>query len=819
METLLQDIRYSFRLMIKNPGFTAVAVLTLALGIGANTAMFSVINAVLLRPLPFPNSHQLVKIRVNNPGVGLRDVPFSYPEFDDIRKSGVFEEVSVVWPSPGNLTGSKQPERLELLAISPNYFSMLGAVPQLGRLFGDQDVAPGFAPGAVISDRLWRQSYGADPAVIGQHLQIDNDPYSIIGVLRPDFRDPVATFAGDVEVWLAAGFSADPFGAGRSQREIVGAIGRLNPGMTMGNAQAKLDALAASVQKDYASDYSPRAKWSVEIQPLQESLVGGVRSMLWVLMGAVVVITVITSVNIANLLLARAAGRQREVSVRLALGANRKRLLRQMLTESMLLAFVGGMIGLFTATLSLGSIVHILPSRIPRLNEVRLDWTVLFFAFLVSVLTSLLFGLVPAIQSTHASLVAGISEGSKNSGYSSKTGRLRGLLIMSEAGLAVVLMVGAGLLFHTFWRLIQQNPGFNPANVVAASIWLPAPNNPKTDKYGNINLQGNFLRDLLRHMNAIPGVETAAVTSVLPASSSPTSSAQVSIVGQTLNSSSDTKAEIIRVTPGYFNVMQTTLIRGRFFIENDQPDKQPVVIVDESTAHRYWQQENPIDKQIKIGPPSRAVTAMVVGEVSDIKHDGLDKDGVPHIYAPAYQRGGKVLNLVLRTSLSASTLEPQIRREVWNVDPSLPVVGVRNMDQVISAGLAPRRFSMQLIGIFALLALVLACTGVYGVLAYMVGQRSHEIGLRMALGAQPANILKLILTQGALLASGGIVGGLILAGMLAPFIASLVYGIHVIDPIVFISVPLVLLTVALLASIVPALRAARLNPIETLRES
>src|SRR5579871_3881945 len=463
MEILLQDIRYSFRLMMKSPGFTVVAVLTLALGIGANTAMFSVVNAVLLRPLPFPNSHQLVKIRVNNPGVGLRDVPFSYPEFDDIRKSGVFEEISVVWPSPGNLTGSKQPERLELLAVSPNYFSMLGAVPQLGRLFGDQDVATGFAPGAVISDRLWRQSYGTDPAVIGQHLQIDNDPYTIIGVLSPNFRDPVTTFAGDVEVWLTAGFSAAPFSSGRSQREIVGAIGRLKPGLSLGNAQAKLETLAASVQKDYASDYSPRAKWSVEIQPLQESLVGGIRSMLWVLMGAVVLVTLITSVNIANLLLARAAGRQREVSVRLALGANKKRLLRQMLTESLLLALVGGMIGLLTAALSLGSIIHILPAKIPRLNEVSLDWTVLFFAFLVSVLTSLLFG---------------IREGSNSSGYSSKTGRLRGLLIMSEAGLAVVLMVGAGLLFHTFWRLIQQNPGFNPTNIVAASIWLPAPNDP-----------------------------------------------------------------------------------------------------------------------------------------------------------------------------------------------------------------------------------------------------------------------------------------------------------------------------------------------------
>jgi len=822
METLLQDIRFGLRTMLKSPGFTVVAVLTLALGLGVSVAIFSIVDGVLLHSLPYPEPDRLVKITFSNPGVGLHDISFSYPEFEDLRtKADVFEEVSVVWPAAGNLTGAKQPERLELLAVSPNYFSMLGAVPELGRLFGAQDIAQGFAPVAVISDSVWRRSYGSDPDVIGRSLQIDNDPYTIVGVLPPSFRHPGRTLAGDVEVWLTAGFKADPFDPSRGQREIQGAMGHLKPGLRLEQAQAKLEKMASEVRADYPGDYPARAKWSVDIESLQESLVGNVRPMLLVLFGAVVLIILIASVNIANLLLARASGRQREMALRLALGASRGRMLRQMLTESVILSLIAGIVGVVTATLMLKLVIPLLHFKIPRIHEVSMNWLVLLFALLISVVTGILFGLAPAIQSARSDLLARIREGAEGSGYSTRTSRLRGLLIVSEMALAVVLMIGSGLLLRTFLGLLQGDPGFVPSKVVAANLWLPAPNDPKTDKYGKLPLQVTFLRDVLRRVSAIPGVEMAAITSALPASNVPTSSAYVSVEGRPDESSSDLRAEIIRVSPDYFKVMQTPLVRGRFLAETDDPEKPIVAVIDESTARRYWQNEDPIGRQIKIGPRAaqRTTVVNVVGLVKDIKHDGLDKDGVPHVYISAYQRPGKVLSVVVRTSLAASALEPQIRHEIQNVDPTLPVFGVRRMDDVIDASLAPRRFAAELVGTFALLAMVLASIGIYGLLAYMVGQRSHEIGIRMALGAGRGDILKLFLRGGLLLAASGILIGLIIGAAVAPTIASLLYGVHPMDPVVFMVVPSVLLAVALLASLVPALRATRVDPLATLRNS
>jgi predicted permease len=822
MEKFLQDVRYGLRMMVKSPVFTAVAVLTLALGIGVNVAIFSVVDGVLLHSLPYPAADRLVKITFNNPGVGLHDIPFSYPEFDDLRtRADVFDEVTVVWPSSGNLTGAKQPERLELLAVSPNYFSLLGAVPQIGRLFGHQDVSPGFAPVAVISDGLWRRSYGANPAVIGQNLQIDNDPYTIVGVLPPGFRHPGRTVSGDVEVWLTAGFKADPFDPGRGQREIQGAIGRVKPGLNLTQTRANLDKLAASIREDYPNDYPARAKWSIGIEPLQESLVGNVRPLLLVLFAAVILIILIASVNIANLLLVRASGRQKEIALRAALGASRGRMLRQMLTESVILSLIAGIAGILTATLVLKVALPYLPFKIPRISEVSVNWTVLLFGLIVSVLTGLLFGLAPAIQSARTDLMAHVREGTDGSGYSRRTSRLRGLLIVSETALAVVLVIGSGLLLRTFSRLLSENPGFVSSRVVAASLWLPAPNDPKTDKYGSLPLQVTFLRDLLRRVSAIPGVESAAITSALPASNVPPNSLYVAVEGRPEESSSDLRAEVIRTTPDYFKVMQTPLVRGRFFTETDEPGKPMVAIIDESTARKYWEGEDPINKQIKMGPRAaqRTTLVTVVGVIKDIKHDGLDKDGVPHIYLSAYQRPGKVLNVVLRTSLKAGALEPAIRSEIQNVDPALPVFGVRGMNEVLDASLASRRFSAELVGSFALVAILLASIGIYGLLSYVVGQRSHEIGVRMALGAARGDILRLFLRSGLFLSLTGILIGVVIGGIAAPAIGSLLYGVRPLDPVVFLIAPMVLLLVAALASLVPALRAANVDPLTTLRDA
>ena len=820
MGILLQDVRYGLRMLRKKPTFTVVAVLTLALGVGANTAIFSIVNAVLLRSLPYRNPDRLVRITFNNPGVGLRDVPFSIPELDDLRtRAGVFDDVSVVFGASANLTGAKQPERLELLVTNPNYFSMLGTTPQIGRLFGPQDFALGFAPAVVISDGLWRRSYGADPNVLGRSLRLDNDPYTIVGVLPPGFRHPGPTIARDVEVWGTAGYSADPFPPPtRATRFLPGAIGRLKPGLTLEQAQAQLNAMAIQLRHDFPTDYPPQAQWTVGIQPLQESLVGNVRPMLLVLMGAVILIVFIVSLNIANLLLARASGRQQEMAVRLALGASRGRMVRQMLTESMLLSIIGGFAGVATAVGALGFILRFVPSNIPRLSEVRIDWVVLGFALLIAILTGVVFGLAPAIHSARSALSSAIREGGRGSGYSTKTGRLRDVLIVSELAFAVVLMVGAGLLLRTLGGLLRENPGFNPTQVVAANIWLPVPNDPKVDPYLGFARQTPFKRELLRRMNAIPGVDLSAITSALPAATQ-TNSAALSIEDRPVESSQDLRAEMIRVSPDYFRVMQTPLVRGRFFIEGDEDGKQPVAIIDEATARRYWPDHDPLGRRLRFGQNPAQPWMTIVGVVKDIKQDGLDINGVPHIYVSIYQNQDRVLSVVLRSSLTATLLEPQIRHEIRSIDSGLPVFDVSSMNDVLDGSLASRRFSADLVGGFAGLALLLASIGIYGLLAYMVGQRSREIGLRLALGARRADILKLILQKGVVLAAVGVTAGVVFSASTASMMATLLYGVRPHDPAVFLLVPLLLLAVAFLASYIPARRATKVDPMIALREA
>ena len=828
MAILFNDIRYAFRIMRKSPGFTLIIILTLALGIGANTSIFSIVNAVLLRSLPYYDPSRLVKITFNNPGIGLRDIPFSVPELEDLKsRAGVFEEVSVVLSGPTNLTGAKQPEHLEMLEVSPNYFSMLGTTPEIGRLFGPQDFALGFAEATVISDGLWRRSYGGDPNILGKRLRMDNDPYTIVGVVPAGFRHPGTTVAKDVEVWVTCGFSGDPFPQpARNVRLLPGAIGRLKPGIDVTQAQARLTAMASELRTDFPNDYPPEAKWSIEIQPLQDALVGNVRPQLLVLMAAVVLVVLIASVNIANLLLARASGRQREMALRMALGAGRTRMVRQMLTEALALSFISGVAGVLAAKLTLSFILRFVPASVPRLAEVGVDRTVLLFALLISIFTGIIFGLAPAFQAMKADMTAAIREGAQGSGYSAKTFRLRSLLIVSELALAVVLMVGAGLLLRTFWGLIQENPGFNPSRVVTASFYLPNPNDPKTDVlYGDFSKRTSFFRDVIRRVATIPGIDRAAMTSDLPGAR-PTTTAALVIEDRAADSSQGVTAEVIRVSPDYFMLMQCPLIRGRFFFESDESGKQEVAIIDETTARRYWSGIDPVGRRFRMGVNPRlpwvTVVVVVVGIVKDMKQDGLDTDGVPHIFRPIYQQSplrSRAVSVVARTPLPASLLESQIRKEIQTLDPALPVFNVRSMNDVMDASIAPRRFSAELVGVFAAVAMLLSSIGIYGLLAYMVGQRSREIGIRVALGAQGPDILKLILGKGLLLAGTGIAIGLILSAISAPMIAGLLYGVHPIDVIVFVTVPLILLVVAFLATYIPARRATIVDPIIALHES
>lgn len=827
MRTLLQDLRFGVRILLKRPSFTLVAVATLALGVGANTAIFSIVNAVLLRPLPFRDPSRLVKVRFSDPGLGLSDVPSSIPEFEDLKnRSGVFEDVSGVGGGSVNLTGGTQPERLDFIAAHPGYFSLLGATPQMGRLFGPQDFALGFAPVAVISDALWRREFGADPNIVGRTLRLDNDAYSVIGVLPPNFRHPQA--GRDVEVFLTAGFSGDPAPKpARSTRVLPAIIGRLKPGITLQQAQARLTAMATEIRHDYPTDYPAQAQWTIEIQPLQEAVVGNVRPMLLVLLGAVVLIVFIVSLNIANLLLARASGRQQEMAVRQALGASAGRMIRQMLTESALLALFGGAAGILTAYLSLDFIARFIPTSVPRLNAIRMDWTVLAFALAISILTGLVFGLAPALQSVRVAVSSAIREGARGAGYSTKTARLRDALIVCELAFAVTLMVGAGLLLRTLRDLLNEDPGFNASHVVTARLWLPVPNDPKADPYNGLQKQSTFNRELLRRLNSIPGVELAGLTPSLPAApydDGDVLTTALAVDDHPLESSQNLLTKGVRVSADYFKVMQVPLIRGRFFTEDDVDGKEPVAIIDEATARHYWPGRDPIGHRLHFGqdPAASRFTQSwrtVVGVIKNIKQDGLDSNGIPHVYVPIYQYPGRALSIALRTSLPASQLDVQIRHEVQSVDPGLPIFAVSSMDDVLDRSLASRRFSADLVGAFAALALLLASIGIYGLLAYMVGQRSREIGLRMALGAGRQDILKLILGRGFVLASLGIVAGLLLASAGASAMSSLLYGVRPHDPAVFVGVAVLLQAVAVLASYLPARRAARVDPMSALREA
>jgi putative ABC transport system permease protein len=824
IQDFVQDLRVGLRMLRKSAGFSAVAIATLGLGIGATTAIFSIVNAVLLSPLPFPKPDRLVRIAFNEPGLGLRDVPFSVPELDDLRnRAGVFKDVSTIASNSVNLTGADHPERLEFLVTHSNYFSMLGTTPQIGRLFGPQDFALGFAPVVVISDGLWRRAYGADRNVIGRTVRLDNDPYTIIGVLTPGFRHPGPTVSGNVEVFNTAGFSGYPAPPPvRGTRFMPAAIGRLKPGITLEQAQARLTAMAIQIRHDYATNYPARAQWTIEIQPLQEALVGNVRPMLLVLLGAAILIVFIVSLNIANLLLARASGRQQEMAVRSALGASGGRMIRQMLAESTLLSAIGGVAGVLTTVGTLGLILRLVPSNIPRLNEVRIDWVVLAFALAISVLTGLAFGLAPALQSAKTALSSAIREGARGPGYGAKTGRLRDALIVSELAFAVVLMVGAGLLLRTLRDLLQENPGFNPTQVVAANLSLPEPNDPKTDSYLSIAQQTSFNRELLRRMRAIPGIELTAITSDLPTTDLRFDYAQaigaLAIEDCPVESSLDLRAERIRISPDYFKVIQAPLLRGRLFTEGDEDGKQPVAIIDETTARKYWPTRDPLGRRLQFGQDPTEPRVMVVGIVKDIKNDGLDIAGIPHIYVPIYQSLHKNISVVLRTSLPAKILEPQIRHEIQSIDPGLPVFNISSMNDVLDRSLASRRFSADLVGGFAGVALLLASIGIYGLSAYMVGQRSREIGIRMALGARRWDVLKLILGKGVVLASVGIVAGVVVSAATASMMASLLYGVHPHDLLVFLAVPLLLFAVAVLASYLPARRAANVDPIFALRE-
>jgi putative ABC transport system permease protein len=822
IENLLQDLRYALRQLANSPGFASIAILTMALGIGATTAIFSVVDATLLHPLSFPQPEQLVRIEDDLAGVGARDVGLSLPEWKDLQLSGIFQYVSPEASGSVNLTGSSQPARIIFKPVAPNYFALLGVKPQLGRTFNPEDSTPGFTLEVVISDGLWKRAFGADPQVLGRSLRLDNDAYRVIGVMPAGFHDQGRTTdQRNTELWSAAGFSASTPPPLRNSRFIPGAIARLKPGLTIAMAQSELDALVASLQKQFPKDYPAQSAWTVRLVPLSESVVGNVRQPLMLLLGGVGLVLLIGCVNVANLLLARATARGREMAVRQALGAARTRLMRQLLTEGLLLSMLGGLAGLAVLFCAKSFLMQLVPETFPRLNDISISWTVLLFALGVSVLAGTIFGLAPAWLVSRLDLTYMLRQEGRGSKGSRRQTRTRSALVVTEFAFSLVLMIAAGLLLRSFWDLFKVRLGFDPQHVIAIQTWLPWPNDRKTDIYGTATQEATLLRELLRRGRRLPGVEEAAVgdLAALPLGHGRDDLNRFPLIREGLETQSN-QAPLIDasiVSPGYFHLLDMTLLRGRLFNDGDSEKTPSVAVINEAMARTFGPNEDPLGKRLKLSPKDTSWT-MVVGVIADARTESIAEASVPQIHLSVYQRPAKDLAIFLRGRIDPARIPKEVREQVQSVDPELPVFGAEMLPEVVSGSLSQRRFSMEMVLLFATTALLLAGLGIYGTISYVVSERTRDIGVRIALGARRGTILKMILRQGLELAIVGAAVGLVAALIVSHLMAGLLYGVSANDPITFVGVTIVLTAVALAASYIPARRAMKVDPMFALRE-
>ncbi len=830
IEAADQNLRHAGGMLRRSPGFTFVAILTLALGIGANVAIFTVVEAVLLRPLPFPHPEQLVRVYDDMRGSNTHDVGMSVPELWDLRdRSGVFQDISVIFPADANITGGERPERVEFLGTNANYFTMLGVHAQLGRTYTPGDALPGFSEPVVISDAYWHRGFGADPNVMGRKIRVDGDLYTIAGVLPPDFHHPGRTLTADVDLWATTGFAAPPFPAPpvRAVRLLPGVMGRLKPGLRLAQAQAQLDNFVAQLTRQFPDEYPVAAGWSIRLVPVQQDLVGNVRTELSVLFAGVGLVLLIACVNLANLLLARAASRQREMAIRLAVGAGRSRLITQLLTESILLATISGAAALITVVCLKSSLLHLAPANLPRLSEVSFSPGVLFFAFLISILTGVIFGLAPALQAARTPPTSALREGTRGAGTSHHQLKFSRILVASEIALSLVLLIGAGLLVRSFQHVLEVQPGFEPHHLVTAKIWLAVPNEPKDDPYFTPERRAAFHREILRRTWALPGVARAAIGSgtSLPMDFNHFQSPFL-IENRRPDVERTPVAEIASVSAAYFSVLQTPLLKGRLFTDSDDTKGQQVALIDETLAHRYWPSSNShaIGQRLRLGVARRGQTSAaqnpwvtIVGVVGNIKSDGFDAAAAPHIYFPVFQTPPYSAVVFLRTTGEPGVLGDAVRTEIQHVDPGIPVFSVRTMDAVVSTFLAERRFALELLGIFAGVALLLASIGIYGVMAYTFSRRTNEIGVRIAMGAQRTDIFRMAFEEGAVTIALGLGAGLLGALALTRFLESMLFSVKATDPLTFGAVATLLAAVTLLACLLPAQRATHVDPLIALR--
>jgi putative ABC transport system permease protein len=819
METFLHDIRYSIRVLRKSPGFTAVATLTLALGIGANSAIFSVVNAVLLRPLPFKDPQRLVRIWGKFEKEGIPKNWISQPELLDLNQmSESFEDIAAYQASGVNLTGNQEPVRVNAASVNASLFPILGINAKIGRTFSQDEDQPGRNKVALLSHNLWQSRFGSKPGVVGEKIGINGENYTVLGIMPDGFQ-----FPDQDDIWVPLAIDkAKPDDRGNHGLEVVA---RLKPGVTPEQAGVELSNIAATLQQRYPDNYPQDGGWGLFFVPMLDELVGKLRPALWLLLGAVAFVLLIACVNVANLLLARAGAREKEFAVRAALGAGRGRLVRQLITESLLLALIGSALGLALAWTCVRLFVAFGPPEIPRMSEIGLDWRVAGFSLIASIVTGLVFGLAPALQASKPDLQDALKEGGR--GSTSGRHRLRNVLVVSEVAIALVLLVGAGLMIKSFSRLLTLNLGFRTDKILTMRLSLPE------TKYKEDPQQADFYRKLLDRVRALPGVASASVISHLPLSGSYSS-------GSTAIEHADVEEGLRRfkgipyieadrrtVSADYFSTLGIALKEGRLFSDADTETAPPVAVVDEMFQRRFWPNGSAVGKRFiaRFDNGKDIQWGQIVGVVEHVRHYGidqvkqygLDQEGREQIYFPYLQRPNDRMFLAVRTGMEPLSLANAVRGEVLALDKDQPIYDVKSMDQLVSNSLAERQLNMVLLSGFSVIALVLAAVGIYGVMSYSVAQRTHEMGIRMALGAKQSNVLSLVVRQGMTLALIGVAAGLAGAFALTRLMTSLLYGVSTTDPLTFGAISVILTGVALVACLVPARRATKVDPMIALR--
>jgi len=803
MQTLWPDLRYGARMLMKKPGFTLVAVLTLALGIGATTAIFSVVNAVLLRPLPYPDAHRLLYVgqqyRSGISGSGEPKFLFWHEQSQSFEALACYSSFG---GAGGNLAGGNEAEYVRGVRVSEDFFRVLGVYPALGRAFIKAEDTPGSARVAILSDGLWRRRFGGNPALLGQTVLLNDRAVTVIGIMPPQFR-----FGAGADLFVP--MQARPTANYDPNAEVVG---RLKPGVTLQQAQAELKVVAEKYRAAFPRQMQEGE--SIGVEPYQELFTGGVAQWLWLLLGAVSFLLLIACANVANLQLTRATARQREIAVRLALGAGTGRIVRQLLTEGLLLALSGAVAGLMLAVWGIDLLIALMPEGLlPSVAVISVDWRVLAFTFAAAVATGLLFGLAPAWQARKVDVNTVLKEQAGKGGTG--RGRLRGALVVAEVALSLILLVGAGLLVRTFANLLGVTPGFDPHNVLTCQIALNG------ERYSMTNAAAAFYREALERISRLPGVEAAAITNKLPLDWQFNMPVVFPDHPDKLQN-----VQLRMISPDYFRVMRIAVRQGRAFTDADNATAPPVAIVNEAFARRFFDGQNPFAQQFSVGRGLNDPARQVIGVVSDVKQQGLDRPAPPMVFVPIPQMPDRLMAMVrtftsahfaVRTTVEPLSLSAAVKREVATLDATLPLSQFHSMEEVAALSVATQRFNTLLLGLFAVLGLLLAAVGIYGVMAYAVAQRTNEIGLRIALGAQARDVIGLILRQGLSLALLGTALGLAGAYGLTRLMKTLLFGVNATDPLTYAGVAALLVLVALLACYLPARRAAKVDPMIALR--